>query len=100
MLTAADEYLKFNDESVTRVDKSEVLGDMTGSNANPYLLVYVKKDQGMIRTYMRTADSAQQQTGHEQGAVVSTSTDASTHSTQEILKTTAVDSVGQRGERA
>jgi hypothetical protein len=60
--------LKFNDEIVTRVDKAEVLGDMTGSNANPYLLVYVKKDEHMVRTHMRRARETIQEQGHDQAA--------------------------------
>jgi hypothetical protein len=46
--------LKFNDEQVTRVDSHEVLGDTSGSNANPYLLVYVRKGATGIRTFTRT----------------------------------------------
>jgi hypothetical protein len=63
----ADEYLKFNDEMVTRVDKAEVLGDTTGSNANPYLLVYVKKNEHMVRTHMRRArETIQEQSEPDQ----------------------------------
>ena len=50
----AEQYLKFNDEQVTRVDSHEVLGDTSGSNANPYLLVYVRKGATGIRTYIKT----------------------------------------------
>jgi hypothetical protein len=50
---SAEEYLKFNDEQVTRVNPLDVLGDTSGSNANPYLLVYVRKGTNPIRTYMR-----------------------------------------------
>jgi len=52
--STAEQYLKFNDEQVTRVDSHEVLGDTSGSNANPYLLVYVKKGATGIRTFTRT----------------------------------------------
>ena len=33
-----DEWFKYNDSSVTMVDKSEVLADTTGDTANPYLV--------------------------------------------------------------
>lgn len=48
-MNSADDYYHFNDERVTKIDKTEVLKDTTGSNANPYLLVYVKKGQDMVK---------------------------------------------------
>jgi len=33
-----DQWLKYNDSTVTAVQKAEVLGDLTGSTANPYLV--------------------------------------------------------------
>ncbi|KAJ1923285.1 ubiquitin-specific protease ubp2 [Tieghemiomyces parasiticus] len=39
---AQSRWLKFNDAVVTRVDEAEVFNDTTGSNANPYLIVYVR----------------------------------------------------------
>ncbi|KAJ1657966.1 ubiquitin-specific protease ubp2 [Dispira simplex] len=38
-------WLKYNDEIVTHVPDSEVFGDTTGSNANPYLIVYARRSQ-------------------------------------------------------
>jgi hypothetical protein len=40
------------------VDSQEVLGDTSGSNANPYLLVYVRKGATGIRTYTRTVEDS------------------------------------------
>jgi len=38
-----DRWLKFNDQTVTDVDASEVFADTTGQTANPYWLSYVRK---------------------------------------------------------
>ncbi|KAJ9115050.1 hypothetical protein QFC22_005378 [Naganishia vaughanmartiniae] len=43
-----DQYFQFNDETVRLANPKEVLQDTTGSNANPYLLVYAKKNSGAI----------------------------------------------------
>ncbi|KAJ8596416.1 cysteine proteinase [Rhizopogon salebrosus TDB-379] len=40
-----DNWFKYNDHQVTEVPKSEILADTTGSTANPYLLVFAKKDR-------------------------------------------------------
>ncbi|KAJ1302527.1 hypothetical protein OPQ81_002844 [Rhizoctonia solani] len=52
-----DEWFKYNDSEVTAVSKDEVLADGTGSTANPYLLVYVRKDYDIIDTIHRVAMS-------------------------------------------
>ncbi|KAI8066868.1 hypothetical protein BC940DRAFT_301744 [Gongronella butleri] len=41
----ADQWWKFNDSVVTKVQESEIFKDTTGSTANPYFLVYIKKDK-------------------------------------------------------
>ena len=51
--TPADEFYKYNDETVTVVPQSEVLQDRTGSDANPALLCYVRKGQNLIDTLHR-----------------------------------------------
>ncbi|KAI8366547.1 hypothetical protein BD560DRAFT_400644 [Blakeslea trispora] len=38
---AEDQWWKYNDSLVTKVDESEIFHDTTGSTANPYFLVYV-----------------------------------------------------------
>ncbi|KAJ9104496.1 hypothetical protein QFC21_001992 [Naganishia friedmannii] len=43
-----DQYFQYNDETVRLANPKEVLQDTTGSNANPYLLVYAKKNSGAI----------------------------------------------------
>lgn len=48
-----DEWFKYNDSSVTKVDKSEVLADTTGNTANPYLLVFARKGSQVIQTVNR-----------------------------------------------
>jgi ubiquitin carboxyl-terminal hydrolase 25/28 len=48
-----DQFFKYNDETVTSVPKDEVLEDRTGSDANPALLCYVRKGQGLIDTLHR-----------------------------------------------
>ncbi|QRV94703.1 ubiquitin carboxyl-terminal hydrolase [Ceratobasidium sp. AG-Ba] len=50
-----DEWFKYNDSEVTAVGKDEVLADGTGSTANPYLLVYVRKDSNIVDTVHRIA---------------------------------------------
>jgi len=50
---AADEFFKYNDETVTAVPASEVLEDRTGSDANPALLCYVRKDRNLVDTLHR-----------------------------------------------
>ncbi|KZS93255.1 cysteine proteinase [Sistotremastrum niveocremeum HHB9708] len=48
-----DSWFKMNDSEVTMVSKDEVLADSTGSTANPYLLVYARKDAQVIQTAKR-----------------------------------------------
>jgi len=48
-----DEWFKYNDSEVTPVGKDEVLADGTGSTANPYLLVYVRKGDDIVDTVHR-----------------------------------------------
>ncbi|KZO91240.1 cysteine proteinase [Calocera viscosa TUFC12733] len=48
-----DQWFKYNDSTITAVNKSEVLGDLTGSTANPYLLVYVKKGSDAVHAVHR-----------------------------------------------
>ncbi|KAG2149405.1 hypothetical protein BD769DRAFT_1624093 [Suillus cothurnatus] len=48
-----DNWFKYNDHQVTEVPKHEVLADTTGSTANPYLLVFAKKDRDIVRTVNR-----------------------------------------------
>ncbi|KAG8685099.1 ubiquitin-specific protease ubp2 [Ceratobasidium sp. 395] len=48
-----DEWFKYNDSEVTAVGKEEVLADGTGSTANPYLLVYVRKGSDIVDTIHR-----------------------------------------------
>ncbi|KAG8678313.1 ubiquitin-specific protease ubp2 [Ceratobasidium sp. 394] len=50
-----DEWFKYNDSEVTAVGKEEVLADGTGSTANPYLLVYVRKGADVVDTVHRLA---------------------------------------------
>ncbi|CAE6338647.1 unnamed protein product [Rhizoctonia solani] len=52
-----DEWFKYNDSEVAAVSKDEVLADGTGSTANPYLLVYVRKDYDIVDTIHRVAMS-------------------------------------------
>ncbi|ORX54410.1 cysteine proteinase [Hesseltinella vesiculosa] len=39
------QWWKFNDSVVTKVQETEIFKDTTGSTANPYFLVYIKKDR-------------------------------------------------------
>jgi ubiquitin carboxyl-terminal hydrolase 25/28 len=48
-----DQFFKYNDETVTCVPKEEVLQDRTGSDANPALLCYVRKGEGLVDTLHR-----------------------------------------------
>ncbi|KAH9913522.1 uncharacterized protein B0H18DRAFT_1047995 [Fomitopsis serialis] len=48
-----DQWFKYNDSDVTVVSKEEVLADTTGSTANPYMLVFARKDSEAIRTVHR-----------------------------------------------
>ncbi|KAI0045879.1 cysteine proteinase [Auriscalpium vulgare] len=48
-----DSWFKYNDSDVSTVPKDEVLADTTGSTANPYMLVYVRKGSDMIKTVKR-----------------------------------------------
>lgn len=50
-----DEWFKYNDSEVTPVPKDEVLADGTGSTANPYLLVYVRKGCDVMDTIHRVS---------------------------------------------
>ncbi|KAI9070249.1 cysteine proteinase [Trametes sanguinea] len=48
-----DAWFKYNDSDVTAVSKDEVLADTTGSTANPYMLVFVRKGSDAIETVHR-----------------------------------------------
>ncbi|EIW70776.1 hypothetical protein TREMEDRAFT_68214 [Tremella mesenterica DSM 1558] len=48
-----DKFFKYNDELVTQVPSSEVLQDRTGSDANPALLCYVRKNKNLVDTLHR-----------------------------------------------
>jgi len=48
-----DSWFKYNDSEVSVVSKDEVLADTTGSTANPYMLVFVRKGSDMINTVKR-----------------------------------------------
>ncbi|KAI0296336.1 hypothetical protein B0F90DRAFT_1636470 [Multifurca ochricompacta] len=48
-----DSWFKYNDSEVGVVPKDEVLADTTGSTANPYMLVFVRKGSDMISTVKR-----------------------------------------------
>ncbi|KAH9854519.1 cysteine proteinase [Lenzites betulinus] len=48
-----DAWFKYNDSDVSSVSKDEVLADTTGSTANPYMLVFVRKDCDAIETVHR-----------------------------------------------
>lgn len=39
--------------SVTKITKEEVFGD-TGTNSNPYLLVYARKGESLVKTVVRS----------------------------------------------
>lgn len=49
-----DEWFKYNDQNVSKVSRDEVLVDTSGTNANPYLLVYARKGENLVRTVHRT----------------------------------------------
>lgn len=53
LIFLADEFFKYNDETVTAVPASEVLEDRTGSDANPALLCYVRRDRHLVDTLHR-----------------------------------------------
>lgn len=57
----SDRFFKYNDETVTDVPASEVLQDRTGSDANPALLCYVRKGQGLVHTLHREVFEREQQ---------------------------------------
>ncbi|TFY55421.1 hypothetical protein EVG20_g9326 [Dentipellis fragilis] len=48
-----DSWFKYNDSDVGTVSKDEVLADTTGSTANPYMLVFVRKGSEVINTVKR-----------------------------------------------
>ncbi|KAF8262779.1 hypothetical protein EI94DRAFT_1808258 [Lactarius quietus] len=48
-----DSWFKYNDSEVSVVSKEEVLANTTGSTANPYMLVFVRKGSDMINTVKR-----------------------------------------------
>ncbi|EKM61525.1 uncharacterized protein PHACADRAFT_85514 [Phanerochaete carnosa HHB-10118-sp] len=48
-----DQWFKYNDSNVTLVSKDEVFGDTTGSTANPYMLVFARKNLDVIQTVHR-----------------------------------------------
>ncbi|KAF8257553.1 hypothetical protein EI94DRAFT_1774415 [Lactarius quietus] len=48
-----DSWFKYNDSEVSVVSKEEVLANTTGSTANPYMLVFVRKGSDMISTVKR-----------------------------------------------
>ncbi|KAH8835135.1 hypothetical protein DL96DRAFT_1572945 [Flagelloscypha sp. PMI_526] len=52
-----DEWFRYNDESVQIVSKEEVLADTTGTNANPYLLVFARKGSNVVDTVHRFEES-------------------------------------------
>jgi len=54
-----EEWFKYNDSTVTEVAKGEVLADTTGSNANPYLLVFARKGSDVVHTVNRITTSAE-----------------------------------------
>ncbi|KAI8057395.1 hypothetical protein BDF21DRAFT_440923 [Thamnidium elegans] len=47
-----NQWWKYNDSMVSKVNESEVYHDTTGSTANPYFLVYV--DQNRVNEYVET----------------------------------------------
>ncbi|KAG8844943.1 ubiquitin-specific protease ubp2 [Tulasnella sp. 330] len=49
-----ERFIKYNDQDVVAVGKSEVLADTTGSTANPYLLVFARKGSNAVHTINRT----------------------------------------------
>lgn len=53
LIALADQFFKYNDETVTAVPSSEVLEDRTGSDANPALLCYVRRDRQLVDTLHR-----------------------------------------------
>ncbi|EED80350.1 predicted protein [Postia placenta Mad-698-R] len=48
-----DQWFKYNDSDVSVVSKDEVLADTTGSTANPYMLVFARKESEVIQTVHR-----------------------------------------------
>ncbi|KAH9911282.1 cysteine proteinase [Epithele typhae] len=48
-----EKWFKYNDSDVSAVAKEEVLADTTGSTANPYMLVFVRKGCDAIDTVHR-----------------------------------------------
>ncbi|KII93273.1 hypothetical protein PLICRDRAFT_35462 [Plicaturopsis crispa FD-325 SS-3] len=48
-----ESWFKYNDSEVSEVSKDDIFADTTGSTANPYLLVFTKKDAGIIQTVKR-----------------------------------------------
>ncbi|KAF8433463.1 cysteine proteinase [Boletus edulis BED1] len=54
-----DEWFKYNDSTVTEGPKDEVLADTTGSNANPYLLVFARKGSDVVHTVKRITSLAE-----------------------------------------
>ncbi|THH27938.1 hypothetical protein EUX98_g6252 [Antrodiella citrinella] len=48
-----DSWFKYNDSDVSVVPKEEVLADTTGSTANPYMLVFTRKESDVIHTVHR-----------------------------------------------
>ncbi|KAL0565497.1 ubiquitin-specific protease ubp2 [Marasmius crinis-equi] len=48
-----DEWFKYNDSDVSKIEKEEVLQDTTGSTANPYLLVFARKGSEVVDTVKR-----------------------------------------------
>ncbi|KAK7686516.1 hypothetical protein QCA50_010114 [Cerrena zonata] len=48
-----DSWFKYNDSDVGIVSKDEVLKDTTGDTANPYMLVFMRKDTNIIQTVHR-----------------------------------------------
>lgn len=47
-----NQWWKYNDSTVSKVNESEVYHDTSGSTANPYFLVYV--DENRINQYVET----------------------------------------------
>jgi len=57
-----DKWIKYNDSDVTLVSKEEVLADTTGSTANPYLLVFTRRDASIVETIQRSEEAVAMET--------------------------------------
>ncbi|KAI9496046.1 hypothetical protein BDB00DRAFT_927094 [Zychaea mexicana] len=65
-----EQWWKYNDSRVTKVEESEILQNTTGSTANPYFLVYIKDSDAdeLVQTSVPNSDenSGAEQQGEEQ----------------------------------